>query len=146
MFWAHLYKADLLAGITGKALLNGVVPAWNITHPAAKSGGGFIAGYADGNPFPYSPKSTGMKGVILVLSTSPTGNNQPDIAGAQAISPTRAAQIDRKMDDGMPTTGKVQAYGAPECYVEDKDTGLVKYNEDITRKSCNLIFNITPTN
>lgn len=171
LFWMHLLKADLISGVTEDGLKNDTAFAWGITHPKAKIGGGFIVGYADGEPLPkyLSPFNTGMKGTILVQLSKPDGSIEPNAPGQQPISPAKAAQIDRKMDDGKPDTGFVQAYGSPYCFfpedvikkhlgdeknwtndkieafyremTKDKDN-FPFYQESADTKDCGLIFRI----
>lgn len=150
LYWMHLLMADLISGVRDSAIAavpaGAVVPAWGETHPAARIGGGFIVGYGDGSRGPGMPAGTiGPSGTILALVPYP--NIRPTAAaGADALSAQRAAQIDRKLDDGKPTKGFVQAYGVSGvgssvtdvCHDTTNDT----YYEANTRKSCGLLFRI----
>jgi len=146
LFWMHLLLSDLISGVTDSALRAVTVPAWGETHPSARSGGGFVVGFGDGTEGLGMPAATvGPAGTILLLTTAPTVTPSTT-AGQQPLSPARAAQIDRKMDDGKPTAGFVQAYGlvgAPPADVcASNATTPPDYYEANTRKSCGLIFRI----
>lgn len=147
LFWLHLLQTDLISGITDAGLTNGAILSWGVTNPSARLSGGFIVGYADGTPFPasLSPLNQGIKGIILVLVNSPGSDAKLNTSGLLPLSPSRAAQIDRKMDDGKPNSGIVQAYGASTCFKVDEEEKSVKYNEENYRKDCGLIFKIADT-
>jgi prepilin-type N-terminal cleavage/methylation domain-containing protein len=146
LFWMHLLLSDLISGVTDNAIRAVTVPAWGETHPAARSGGGFVVGFGDGTEGLGMPAATvGPAGTILLMTTSATAT-PVTTAGQQVLSPARAAQIDRKMDDGKPTAGFVQAYGLNGAITGDVCTNSAvtppDYFEANTRKSCGLIFRI----
>lgn len=145
LYWIHLLQADLISGITDKAIRVVTPPAWGETHPAAKSGGGFVVGFGDGTAGLGMPTGTiGPAGTVLLLTTS-ASDTPTTTAGIQTLSPSRAAQIDRKMDDGKPTAGFVQAYGSVGATTTDvcvDNQTPPDYAEANTRKSCGLIFRI----
>ena len=141
MFWMHLLKANLITGVTDSSLLAATQVGWAVTHPEAKMGGGFIAGYANGTPGPGSVglAGTGVSGTVLVIEALPL-TALTTTANVQAMTPTRAAQIDRKLDDGKPATGFVQAYGvAATCFTS---AAANSYNEAVNTKDCGLILRI----
>lgn len=141
LFWQHLLLADLISGVTDSAIQKPVKLAWGETMPAARIGGGFVVGYADGKfPEHLSPQNDGLYGTILVLKSSPDDSVALDAPNQQPLSPARAAQIDRKLDDGKPNKGFVQAYGAPSCF--KIEYGVVNYAEANLKKDCGLIFRI----
>jgi len=142
LFWTHLLQADLISGVTNAALTSGSAFASGTTHPAAKIGGVFIAGFGSGGKTPGNPVAAGVpgpSGLILALVASPT--SAVDAVGAtQILTPTRAAQIDRKMDDGRPDTGYVQAFGlAANCF---GGAAPYAYQENQTTLDCGLVFRI----
>ncbi|MDI1226079.1 MAG: hypothetical protein PSY14_00140 [bacterium] len=139
-FWQELLKEDLISGVVDARSAE-LQLSWGETMPAARVGGGFVVGYADGKfPESLSPQNQGMKGTILVLKSSPDDSIALDTPDKHPLSPARAAQIDRKLDDGKPNKGFVQAYGAPSCFtIED---GGVSYAEANIKKDCGLIFRI----
>jgi prepilin-type N-terminal cleavage/methylation domain-containing protein len=153
LFWTHLLKADLITGVTD-AYVNGA-PNGLIggeVYPAAKSGQSlFVAGYGTGAGLPGSAADamTGPVGLIVVLapSAAAAGNVMTITASAQPLIPTRAAQIDRKMDDGKPGSGYVQAYGVSNsCYGNGAGAAAVGplglYTESVTTQDCGLAFRI----
>ena len=146
LFWRHLSLADLIAGISSSANI-----AWADSHPQARIGGGFIVGMGNGTRPPgaaaIAPLNGGPSGMILALVQSPnTGTVATMTAtGQQPVPPSRAAQIDRKMDDGRPAGGFVQAYGLTgSCY----NTGAPftatapGYLETVVANDCGLMFRI----
>jgi hypothetical protein len=147
LFWMHLLLTDLISGVTDTAIRTAsTVPAWAETHPAARSGGGFVVGYGDGTRGLGMPTGVvGPAGTILLLTAAPAVT-PTTTAGQQPLSPARAAQIDRKMDDGKPTAGFVQAYGVNGAVTGDVCTNSAitppDYFEANSRKSCGLIFRI----
>jgi prepilin-type N-terminal cleavage/methylation domain-containing protein len=138
LFWPHLLLANLISGVTDTTISSAPVLAWGESHPAAKIGGGFVAGTAAGSlPLPGSPAATGPGGLGLLLVNSIDGNVD-DSPSVKPMSAGRAAQIDRRMDDGLPTKGSVQAYGAASCFGDDPDDP--RYKESETGKDCGLFF------
>lgn len=152
LYWMHLLQTDLISGITDAPIRNATTPAWGVTHPNARLSGGFVSGYGDGTGGLGMPAATvGPAGTTLVMVATP---NDQMVATAVAlgqlpVSASRAAQIDRKMDDGKPSSGFVQAWGlngaaapgADICVDDTTATDLV-YFEANSRKSCGLIFRI----
>lgn len=142
LFWLHLLKADLISGVSDAALNAASAAAWGETHPAGKIGGGFRVANGDGTVGAGNPSvlPTGPAGLTLILAGSPTvalGTG----GGVQPMIPAKAAQIDRKMDDGNSRTGFVQAYGvAASCF--QGGAPAVTYNETVTNKDCGLLFRI----
>jgi len=140
LFWTHLQLAKLITGVSTAALDTPTTYAWGITHPAAKVGDGFWVGYDTGGPGLGSPQAagTGITGAILAFTTSP--GSLSTTASAQPLAPARAAQLDRKMDDGKPATGDVQAFGvAASCFGA---AAPWTYQESVNTKDCGLLFRI----
>ena len=142
LFWTHLYFANLVSGVTNAGIQVGSPVAWGKTYPAAETGGGFIVGYGDGKSLPESiaPGNKGIAGTIVVLiSTEVLQGAELNEHGIQALSPHVAAIIDRKMDDGRPNTGFVQAYGSSRCFESSQGSA---YAKQYATKECGLIFRI----
>lgn len=142
LFWTHLLLANLITGVTADPILHVTRPSWGLTHPAAKIGGGFVVGYGDGTPSPNSPQAagTGIAGTMLLLV--PVATVRPTtVAGTSPLTSSQAAQIDRKMDDGKPVSGFIQAYGVPESCYADLGQGYA-YNEARTSKDCGLFIRL----
>lgn len=123
MFWKHLLLADLITGVTTNA--DPTTSAWGETHPAAKIGGGF-------HVF-YSIQGGDMgSGIVLRLQNAIEGPASIGI-GQNPISPLRAEQLDRKIDNNEPDTGAVQAdYHSTNCdrdgdYVNTKSRNCIMY-------------------
>ncbi len=151
LFWIHLLKANLITGINDKALSENTTAEWNVTHPAAKIGGGWVVGNADGgNPVGQATSTTsGPHGIVIGLTTAARLGLSTDASGVNVLTPSRAGQIDRKMDDGKPGSGSVQAYGTPGSAASGSmpATGCFvvvdgSYSEANTSKDCGLMMQI----
>lgn len=140
MFWTHLLLADLISGITNAPLRAGGQLAWGESHPAAKIGGGFVAGFADGSEPPGGLTTVnGPSGMVVAIVQS-IGVVPGITEGLQPMTAARAAQIDRRIDDGNPITGYVHAYGVTTTCVGTDTAPL--YLEAVTTKDCGLIMRI----
>ena len=137
LFWHHLYMADLFGGIKPESQ----IIAWGEAFPATKmkEGGGFhiqhhsgagLPAYFKALPGPY------IQGTYLVLSDNPDGDFTH--AGKRTYTPQHAALLDRKIDDGEPYSGTVQATGPAECFTEFNNT--VQYNENLKEPCISYIF------
>lgn len=131
-FWKHLLLADLISGVTPNAAANN--PAWGETYPSSNMGGGFHIAYSNGTANIGGTVLSYANGHYLRLQNS-VGTAPTTAAGQQVMSPLRAAQIDRKMDDGAPNQGIVLGHGNDSC------TGN-SYSETVTQKNCNLLVGI----
>jgi hypothetical protein len=113
---------------------------FGVTAPSVPAGGGLIAGYG-GSPGIKGPGSlqtgTGVSGLILVEVMDPKAA-LATTAGALPLIPQRAGQIDRKMDDGYPGAGYVQAYGVgASCFTS---AAANTYADSVRSKDCGLIY------
>jgi len=141
MFWMHLLQANLITGVNNSPTQGKVIPNWGITNPEAKIGGGWVVGYDDGTTAPGQPTTlgatSGISGTVLVTQQIPL-TTIAATANLQVMTPSRAAQIDRKLDDGLPATGFVQAYGtATTCF-----NSANAYKESSTTKDCGVLIRI----
>ncbi|MCB9995975.1 MAG: prepilin-type N-terminal cleavage/methylation domain-containing protein [Rhodospirillales bacterium] len=113
VFWSHLAAADLITGIDPNL---GV--AFGGDYPSAPIAGGFHAGFDSTGVLGENPQS--RTGHYLVLH-----DNAGGAPAGTALSALQAARIDRKLDDGAPTSGTVfesvagcDDGGAPAVYDE----------------------------
>ncbi len=129
-YWLQLNAADLITGIDP----NGG-PIWGGQYPAAKMGGGFHVGFLTGLAAPPALLGATLPtaGHYLALHNAPAG---AVAAGTAGLTPNQAFRIDRKMDDGVPTTGTIRGMGAAACGAA---TG---YAEDQPSQSCGLYIRI----
>lgn len=147
LFWLHLLQADLISGVSQEGL-TATVPQWGITHPQARINGGFLVGYGDGlagQPGRAVADLAGTRptGMLMAINTQPSAGLTAT-AGIQAMTPARAAQIDRKMDDGRPLTGFVQGYGLATSCNDNVGTPAVanSYVESVNSNDCSVIFRV----
>jgi prepilin-type N-terminal cleavage/methylation domain-containing protein len=141
MFWTHLLLADLISGITNAPLRTNGQLSFGESHPAARIGGGYVVGFGDGTITPGSIATAGTGPSGLVVAVVQSIIAAPGIvAGQQPMTPARAAQIDRRIDDGNPITGYVQSYGTQvSCSVSNANP---LYLESQTTKDCGLVMRI----
>ena len=144
LFWRHLSLADLIAGISSSANI-----AWGDSHPQARIGGGFIVGQGNGTIAPGSSGAagTGPSGMVLALVQAPNSGTTANmiLSGQQPMSASRAAQIDRKMDDGRPAGGFVQGYGTQltcSSVLAPFSATSPGYLETVVANDCGLFFRI----
>lgn len=149
MFFPELSAGGLISGVTyegGAAAIP--TPAFGTTQPTARIAGGWIIGNADGasaQPGSVAPTATNgvqrVAGLALAISaaTSNVLNTAPTL-----ITPSVAAQIDRKQDDGLALSGFIQGYGASAA-----TTGCLlntatppTYVESNASKVCGLLWRI----
>ena len=137
-FWKHLVLADLITGVTTDAdPVNDL--AWGETHPAGKLGGGFEMFYdawmgAGGGG---GGANTTFSAHVMRLSNRGLTGVAGGI-GTSVVSPLRAAQMDRKVDDGDPNSGSVLAVYGNEIYDGCKDAD--GYQSQDRQKNCTMFF------
>ncbi|MBL1146197.1 MAG: hypothetical protein D8M28_00690 [Proteobacteria bacterium] len=137
LFWHHLYMADLFGGIKAESQ----IMAWGEAFPATKikKGGGFhIQYHSTAEPPAYFKELPGpyIQGVHLVLSDNPDGDFTH--AGKRTYTPQHAALLDRRIDDGKPYSGIMQASGANECFTVTDN--IIEYNERLKEPCISYIF------
>ena len=150
LFWGELSAAGLLSGITYTGA-GGSILAFGSTHPVARVGGGWVVGNANGGvgqalsfPVASGASRTYITGMVLALIPSPTAAITT-LGGDNILTPTLAAQMDRKMDDGNALSGFVQGGGlntdaTAGCL--DGSAAPYSYNENLTAKDCAMFFRI----
>lgn len=127
LFWKHLALGDYIAGIDPGADI--AVPNSGATHPISKVRGTFaVATKTD----PTGTPGNFPSGLLLTIASSPQ-------LTVPALLPREAAQIDRKMDDGLPNSGFVAGEDvAANCKNNDLPNGI--YNEAVLTQACFLYF------
>jgi prepilin-type N-terminal cleavage/methylation domain-containing protein len=125
MFWKHLALADLISGVNPNS--NPALPVWGQTHPSAPVGGGFNVLFVAGNV-----RAGHWLRIQSPLAAS-GAVNLPD--GQNPLTPRQVAQIDRRIDDGIASTGFVGPGG-------ESGVGCFPYDERITQKNCLLLVRI----
>lgn len=131
LVFVHLSAADLISGIDP----SGATPVtFGKALPAVKAGGGMWIG---------TPGTAAEIGTGATLSTIKpyavlNGSVAAPAGGTGVLSATTAAQIDRKLDDGQPLAGAVQA-GGTNCVT----TGTpAVYTEANTTSTCALVSRV----
>lgn len=124
-FWTHLAAAGFIGSPGAPEDLN--TGEFGKGAPESSLGGGFTVEH---NP-------NGLKGLWFIL-----GKKQGDHGTGGLLTPTQAMAIDKKMDSGHPTSGKVRAIdgtdrGAHAC-VTERGT----YNVENNEPACVLFFQL----
>lgn len=159
LFWSHLHFAGLVPEATGRGTVNALPAEIGSIYPEAPlRNTGFVVGYADGTlpadiTFEDAKQKSTLKGTILLLVTNDAlqGKTAMNTKGQLPLSPHEADVVDRYMDDGVPNTGNVQAYGNRDCVTWEmrKDPpvnspSIYRYSENSTSRDCGLVFLIEP--
>ncbi len=130
MFWRHLLLADLISGITTENTL-----ASGISNPVMSIGGiAHVVTSGGDTGVPWGRMAGTWIRVQNDLSAAWTGGN----LGVNPISAKDAAKIDRKKDDGMPTSGFVQAVS--HNWVNGCD--IETYDETNSQNNCWIAFKL----
>ena len=119
LFWMHLLKAGLISGVNDRSLTSAPQMTFGEDFPSAKIGGGFIA---------LRPNNTSYPVQIVTSGSAVTREG--------AMTPVRAEQIDRKLDDGLPVSGSIYEWMEFDC--ANYDTTPVTYNAALTGEGCML--------
>lgn len=138
-FWAQLSAADLITGIDTSTA---ATANWGSALPSSKIAGGFKIGYETGD-------GTNAGTVGLVAAAAPRGGHYLALTGAPAVAvggagsdvltASKAARVDRKMDDGLANTGSVRA--AAQTAANCATAGGI-YNEATDAVACSLYIRI----
>jgi prepilin-type N-terminal cleavage/methylation domain-containing protein len=130
--FAHMSAADLISNID---LTVNTAPTFGVLLPEANIGGGFWLGFSGGAAAGVAAGNLRL-GHYLVLN----GTTATVAAGTGALSASEAARLDRKMDDGLPLAGSVQAANFPVCVAAGG--GVSDYDESNEASTCSLYFRI----
>ncbi len=134
-FWTHLAAADMIGGVDPTSA---VITSWDGQLPSAEIGGGFTATYAATTPGGVA--GTLVAGHYLTLRSDPGAISSTTNL---ALTPTQAGRVDRKLDNGDPTTGSTQAIGAAggaNCWTAATGTSSAIYNEANSSPLCGLVM------
>lgn len=132
-FWKHLALADLISGIDTS---NNTTPEFGKTHPTSKYGGGFHIIHYLKDPL------TSAVGHVLHTSNSPLiTHTWAGATGRSVFSPSVAAKIDRKIDDGGSITGYVQSVSNAWAVCGRTSATMPNgYNETLNTKQCEMAY------
>lgn len=134
-FWKHLALTHIISGVEPSAAL----PIWAKSHPASPLGGGFTV--VSTTQDPNDPTGSSFAGALVLRLHEDLNNGIVD--QAVAVSPSQASKIDRKMDDGMPSTGDVVTHAAGIIggrQAECEGSGTTGYKESTEEKLCTMAF------
>jgi prepilin-type N-terminal cleavage/methylation domain-containing protein len=133
-FWIHLATANLISGIDTSGYSG--APQWGKDYPPTPLGSGFQAVHYVWGGGLYSGRTyRAFSNNFLLMNADPSNvtlNSTPTLTAGQA------ARIDRKMDDGLPTTGGVFTLLTTAGFGFDANG----YLENSAVKNCELGFDI----
>lgn len=139
-FWKHLALTHLISGVNPSAN----APEWGRSHPTSKMGGGFFMRFSN---LGQGAQIAQTSSHYLVMRNGIDGNWTCGSVNTNCvISPLRAAQMDRKADDGIAHTGDIIAVSAnwsSGCGAANSGiNGPNGYAENSNPKSCDIMFRI----
>lgn len=135
----QMAATGMIGGVNGSAAAMGI----SVSNPSAPIGGAWNIGYTDG-----AVLSTGLPVGSAVLTSGHYISLNPTAgaaAGPAVLTPNQAANIDRKLDDGLPNTGTVRGVGtvgnnATDCF--DLATAAGIYKETIESNACSVFAKV----
>jgi prepilin-type N-terminal cleavage/methylation domain-containing protein len=138
-FWQQLYDAKLftasLKPVAGSGGTYDSDPATNV--PAGSlSGSGFSVIWWGTVASGDASRFAGAYGNVLLFGL----NNSGGLTQKQVMTPDQAASLDAKIDDGVPSTGKVRSYNSSASFNTNCTTSGGVYNVSNTSIACALIF------
>lgn len=144
--WQQLVLANYLSGsFTGVASGGGAVPEVNVPKSRANNSG-WSFGYKDATSANATQYDQALNN-FLALGAPISG----DITKGASLTPSEAWQIDTKMDNGLPATGRVvtlKPASLATCALNpdsptDTNDGNDTYNRTYGKKSCSLNMALT---
>ncbi len=139
--WDELYEAkitDFDSAPTSAGFTSG-----STNSPAGRmKGSNYLLGYVGTAVNVVNANSL----ILTGIGTETTGTAPGSLTGlVAALKPSIAKQIDEKMDDGKPATGKILALGATPAATACQSTSVATtaiYNNDVTTNQCGLIIKL----
>jgi prepilin-type N-terminal cleavage/methylation domain-containing protein len=141
--WQQLKNAGIITGTyTGIAGADGVsqeLVGQNI--PAGEDdGGGYSINYVNDSALPAAYFSGASYGHVIFYGTEVYGNN---FARGAAISASNSYNLDKKIDDAVPATGKLRVFNnttQPNCATTNVATTAVYQRDNEGSLDCTLLF------
>lgn len=140
--WQHLTYAQMTSDpYVGTATTGAAVPVTDI--PASRIGGGFFLDYSS-SATNYDHVTSGAYGFlaknVMILGTPVATSASPVLVNG-VMTPNQAMELDVKMDDGVPTTGRVRgADGSASTAGNCQATNIYVITK--TGKDCIMIFKL----
>lgn len=130
-FFVHLLAADFVSGYTGSDTLT-----FGEALPTSPAGGGyFIGDNRNGLPTGFEDDSLTPNPYLIL-----TGSVAAVSAGSGVLTPSQAARIDRKLDDGRADSGVLVAQSTADNCVEI--AGDSAYQEKSTTAVCVIAYRL----
>jgi len=140
-FWQHLANAELISGtyngVTGSVGL--VDHDYGVNSPESKlSGAGWGARWANN-----SSGSTAGQWAKDYTSWMTVGEDDGVWADTPFLNVDETWNIDKKIDDGKPGTGRINAYSVGTCSDQSSNTAydVAEYDLANTSGTCSVVFN-----
>lgn len=136
----HLAAAGMIGGVQSTATAVGA----GASNPTTPLGGAWTMGTTTGAAATGVVLPTGLASGVYIETTPAVAAAVP-ATDAQVMTPSSAANIDRKLDDGLPNTGNVRAVGhatpaATTCTSTATAAGV--YNESLGGTVCGVIAKV----
>ncbi|MBL8641113.1 MAG: prepilin-type N-terminal cleavage/methylation domain-containing protein [Alphaproteobacteria bacterium] len=135
----HLAAAGLIGGVQPTATALGA----GRSHPTTPLGGTWAISSFNGTATGVV-NANGVPAGVYVLSKQVAPGTITTADNVQNMTPSSAANIDRKLDDGVPTSGQVRAVGgnlnAANC--ASGPAGGDIYNESLSGTFCNVMARV----
>jgi prepilin-type N-terminal cleavage/methylation domain-containing protein len=124
-FWSHLAGADLIGSPGSQGEIN--TGEFGKGAPESSLGGGFTI---ENNPH-------GLTGLWFVF-----GKKRGEHGDGAILTPAQALSLDKKLDNGQPTSGKVRAFDGTDVNANACVTDAGAYNLDNKEPACALFFQL----
>lgn len=135
--WKQLALAEMIDGIDVNTTAQGgssSIGGFGRGYPKSPLGGGFSVFYdSDFRPDNYN---AGMSGHFFRLFTGGFASGQSTDG---IVKPMMAAALDRKIDDGLPYSGRVTSGSDANC-LNDEGRSTATYNAASNEKACMMFF------
>ena len=128
-FFQHLLAADFVSGYTGATTAQ-----FGENFPTAPVGGGYFIGDARNGVTAFTAGELSPRPYLILM-----GQVQAAATGRGVLTPQQAAQIDRKLDDGRPSSGTVVAQSV---IAADCRATATTYDEQSTADVCIIAYRL----
>lgn len=135
-FWKHMAVVEMISDVQSAFDVGSNSDyAFGLSHPASPIKGGYDVFYD--TDFQPNGVDVGQQGHFFRLSAGPLDDTVEPL-----VKTTMAKAIDRKLDDGMPYTGRVFS-GGDDCVEQEtagSDSLIDFYNVDEQGRACVMFF------
>lgn len=131
-FYLHLAQANFLTGIDNSGI------GFGQSNPVAPIGGGFLVGDTRSGVTNFTAAE--FRPGLYIVHNGSFADSASGAAATGVLSPTQAARIDRRLDDGAPSTGVVIADSSIGGGVGQCRLAAATYDEGNQAGVCTIAF------